>query len=475
MSEFDYRSGPSSINASLTEDQRPLLPETDEGISVGSRIPTQKDNKLKTTFLETLVNFIKGNLGSGFWCLNSAFGRSGWVVGLAGIPFLGLLALYCMLLLLEAKSRIRQLHDRKFRAVGGAEVKMDSGRYEDIAGIAIGRGAKTAIQVCLVITQFGFCCVCLLFIAEHTNELLPQFSVEEYVWLLVPIVSLLCFIKDFKWIAPTSALANVLIIYGAIVTVYFFVSVWNDRDDRCESFYPNLVDTSEGCTEDEVSPRMIGKESDIPIFFGMGMYCFQSIGLILPMEVEMMEPRRAPTVVTMGMLGVIVLFASFGCIGYLVVGFSHRDAGKASISEYLPRGPLYDSVKIAINLVLLQTYALQYFPGIQIVESVIDFQGRWGLRRWKLTIARNSLRVVICCITAVIATEVPHLGLVISLVGALGCGGLALICPPVLHLVLYPDIPKWRRYLHITIVIVGVAGVCIAFYTSLIAVLQAGK
>ena len=52
-----------------------------------------------------------------------------------------------MHLLLQSKSRIRQLHDRKFRSEGGSEVKMDTGRYEDIAGIAIGKGAKACIQV----------------------------------------------------------------------------------------------------------------------------------------------------------------------------------------------------------------------------------------------------------------------------------------------------------------------------------------
>mmetsp|Transcript_21155 Transcript_21155/g.55066 ORF Transcript_21155/g.55066 Transcript_21155/m.55066 type:complete len:477 (-) Transcript_21155:271-1701(-) len=460
-----------SINSPGDENRKPLLSSDDEGISIET--PTQhldqESSKLKTSFMETLVNFIKGNLGSGFWCLNTAFGRSGWAVGLAGIPFLGLLAMYCMHLLLESKARLRQLHDRKFRAEGGAAVKMDTGRYEDIAGITIGRGAKIAIQVCLVITQFGFCCVCLLFIAEHTQELWPRFTVEQFVWLLVPIVSLLCFIKDFKYIAPTSAIANVLIIYGVIVTIYFFVTVWDERDHRCKKFYDDL----KHCRPEEVAPKLIGDAPNIPIFFGMGMYCFQSIGLILPMEVEMQNPKQAPVIVTMGMLLVICMFTSFGFIGYWVVGFSEKEQSKTSISEFLPAGPLYASVKIAINFVLLQTYALQYFPGIQIVESLVDFQGRWGLRGTKLMVTRNILRVIICCITAVIATEVPHLGLVISLVGALGCGGLALICPPVLHLVLYPDIPKWRRNLHKLIVVVGISGVSIAFYTSLVAVLKA--
>eukprot|EP00038_Savillea_parva_P007935 m.173403 g.173403 ORF g.173403 m.173403 type:complete len:481 (+) comp13691_c0_seq1:314-1756(+) len=467
-----------SINGDVGE-RKPLLSTDDEGISVDSPTDQSRNaakHKLKTSFFETLVNFIKGNLGSGFWCLNSAFGRSGWALGLVGIPFLGLVAMYCMHLLLQSKSRIRQLHDRKFRSEGGSEVKMDTGRYEDIAGIAIGKGAKACIQTCLIITQFGFCCVCLLFIAQHTNELLPQFTVRQYVWLEVPIVSLLCFIKDFKVIAPTSVVANLLIIYGAIVTVYFFATVWDEKDHRCEKFYSDLnVHKHHPCREEEVAPQMIGTPQNIPIFFGMGMYCFQSIGLILPMEVEMQNPRQAPTVVTTGMLLVICLFLSFGFIGYWVVGFSARETSKASISEYLPEGPLYDSVKIAINLVLLQTYALQYFPGIQIVESLINFQGRFGLKGITLTLARNTLRVCICCITAVIAIEVPHLGLVISLVGALGCGGLALICPPVLHLVLYPEIATWRRMLHYTIAILGMAGVAIAFYTSLMAVLKANE
>ena len=94
------------------------------------------------------------------------------------------------------------------------------------------------------------------------------------------------------------------------------------------------------------------------------------------MEVEMKNPTQAPLVVSIGMFIVTIMFGSFGFIAYWVVGFSEQDAGMSSITEFLPREPIYDSVKMAINLVLLQTYALQYFPGIQIVESVVDFQGR---------------------------------------------------------------------------------------------------
>eukprot|EP00035_Acanthoeca_spectabilis_P014591 m.281599 g.281599 ORF g.281599 m.281599 type:complete len:484 (+) comp16173_c0_seq2:238-1689(+) len=463
--------------------RRPLLSAEDEGIYIeadrdGSPVTQHSKGKpTKTSFSETLVNFIKGNLGSGFWCLNNALGRSGYVVGLIGLPVLGLIAWYCMQLLLQCKQRLRLANAGKPLTEALTHEQMDKVSYEDVAEMALGKYAKRGIQFCLIVTQFGFCCVCLLFIAEHTHDLMPKsygFSVGDYVWMLVPLVALLCFIKDFKYIAPTSAMANVLILYGVAVTIYFFVTKWDQTDHRCQ-FYPGLNKTKHHmCTAEEVDPVMIGDSSGLPIFFGMAMYCFQSIGLVLPMEVQMKNPRQAPLIFSIGMTTVTVMFMCFGAVGYYVVGYN-SEAEATSISEFLPSGALYDSVKIAINLVLLQTYALQYFPGIQIVESLIDFQGRWGIRGVKLMISRNTLRVGVCCLTAIIAIEVPHLALVISLVGALGCGALALIVPPVLHLVLHPNAPRWRQALHCLITIAGIVAASIAFYTSLVAVMHASS
>lgn len=50
---------------------------------------------------ETLVHFLKGNIGSGSLALPAAFLNSGLWVGLAGIPILGAICLHCMQLIVS--------------------------------------------------------------------------------------------------------------------------------------------------------------------------------------------------------------------------------------------------------------------------------------------------------------------------------------------------------------------------------------
>lgn len=76
---------------------------------------------------------------------------------------------------------------------------------------------------------------------------------------------------------------------------------------------------------------MIGDSSGLPIFFGMAMYCFQSIGLVLPMEVQMKNPRQAPLIFSIGMTTVRHLSSAAAgcpCVSLLLL---LRDAGGTPI------------------------------------------------------------------------------------------------------------------------------------------------
>jgi len=85
----------------------------------------------------------------------------------------------------------------------------------------------------------------------------------------------------------------------------------------------------------------------------------------------------------------------------------------------------------------------------------------------------------VCVCLVLLAATIPHLDLMIALVGALSSSALALVFPPLLELVTYWNEPlgygrcQWRVGKDILIMLFGILGFVIGTLTTLINVVQA--
>lgn len=72
----------------------------------------------------------------------------------------------------------------------------------------------------------------------------------------------------------------------------------------------------------------IGKWQELPLYFGVAIFAFEGIALVLPLKNEMRQPRnfdRLFGVLNVGMVLVTLLFTSFGFVGYLKWGENTED------------------------------------------------------------------------------------------------------------------------------------------------------
>jgi len=88
--------------------------------------------------------------------------------------------------------------------------------------------------------------------------------------------------------------------------------------------------------------------------------------------------------------------------------------------------------------------------------------------------------VCVCVSTTVLlAATIPHLDLMISLVGTLSSSAIALVFPPMLEIVTYWNEPahygrcRWRIGKDILIMLFGILGFFIGTITTLISIVQA--
>jgi len=260
---------------------------------------------------------------------------------------------------------------------------------------------------------------------------------------LLPALVAMCSLKSLKKLTPLAVLGTALV--GAAVVA--------------------VVVNAAPAFRQPAATRAAGPLADLPIFFSMAVYCFEGIGLALPIENAMQSKAQFRAVWLGAMAGVTSLYVAFGLFSYLAYG----DATPSSITNRLPRESAVSSlVKLGVCGCLFLTFPMMMFPVFEI------FEHKWPLRqllrvRALEVPARILGRGLLVVLVTVFATLIPDFGLVISLVGALGCNAVAFILPTLFHLkVCYHKLGLVGKVRNVAIAAFGTLAMVVCTYTTVL-------
>jgi solute carrier family 36 (proton-coupled amino acid transporter) len=80
------------------------------------------------------------------------------------------------------------------------------------------RSARSIINVFLVITQLGFCCVYFVFVAVNLQEVVANYymKLDTRVFLIIMLIPmiLLNLLRNLKYLTPVSLFASILTVTG---------------------------------------------------------------------------------------------------------------------------------------------------------------------------------------------------------------------------------------------------------------------
>lgn len=146
------------------------------------------------------INVLKSFIGSGIMGVPFAFSMGGLAGGVVGMFAVSLISNYCVYLLLIAKAKIGP----RAKTIG------------DIGRVSLGKFGHYAVELCVVLSQMGFCTMYLIFISQNMSKYLePQgLAVKDIVVMCLPILVLLCWIGSLKLLAPFSVIALSLTFVG---------------------------------------------------------------------------------------------------------------------------------------------------------------------------------------------------------------------------------------------------------------------
>ncbi|KAJ0183608.1 hypothetical protein K1T71_000031 [Dendrolimus kikuchii] len=412
----DEKIKPGDISLYVRNMTEKSLPDAEEYEPYDNRVVEHP-----TTNTETLLHLLKGSLGTGILAMPHAFSNSGYIVGSIGTVVIGVLCTYCIHILIDS---CYVLCKRR---------KVPSLTYTAAAEAALSEGpdwckacapyAAHIVNAFLLVYQIGTCCVYVVFVSENIHHVLTvHFDIEISVFqvmlcILLPLI-LINWVRDLKYLAPFSAIANaVTIVSFGIILYYIF----------------RETPTFEG-----KSP--VGEISKFPLFFGTVLFALEAIGVILPLENEMKTPKDFVGkfgVLNRAMISIIILYVGMGLFGYLQYVHDQFGHGKCVVAFH----------DFCIHPLL---HYKQYI-GVRGVRRL--WQGQW-------------VRLV------GIAAAVPELELFISLFGALCLSALGLAFPAFIQSCTYwyyvSRSERIRMIIKNAVVVVfGVLGLVIGTWTSL--------
>ncbi|XP_036424411.1 proton-coupled amino acid transporter 1 isoform X1 [Colossoma macropomum] len=456
-SDINYQDGPvfSRTEESPTED--------DESVHSPSRMQNEYERiggRSGSSFLQTLIHLLKGNIGTGLLGLPLAVKNAGLVMGPLSLLVMGIVAVHCMNILVKCAHHLSAKLGKPFLTYGEA---VEYG-MENVSWLRNhSHWGRRVVNLFLIITQLGFCCVYFVFLSDNVKQVIeaangttmncntnqtavivPSYNSRLYMLFILPFIILLVFTRNLKFLAPFSFVANV-VMSASLILIYYF----------CLTHIPNPVDL----------PK-VGRAVDYPLFFGTAIFAFEGIGVVLPLENKMQKPQKFSLVLFLGMGIVTMLYISLGTIGYVTFG----DHIKGSITLNLPDCWMYQIVKLLYSFGIYITYALQFYVPAEILIplAVERVDPRWEL------LVDLSIRVGLVIFTCALAILIPELDLVISLVGSVSSSALALILPPLLQVVTFHSegLSGWIVLKNIIISVFGLVGFVAGTYISIVEIIS---
>ncbi|MGH0170879.1 UNVERIFIED_CONTAM: hypothetical protein FKN15_063049 [Acipenser sinensis] len=310
-------SNSSRVNSPTEETS--LTPDQSPGPDAPQDEYTRLGEKTGTTFIQTLIHLLKGNIGTGLLGLPLAVKNAGLVLGPISLFLMGGIAVHCMDILVKCSHYLSGRMRKPFLDYGNCmQYGLEVGPVPWLQRHAIwGRSlADTCVLIIVIVLLFesvviesanGTTTDCHL---NQTVIMTSTFDSRLYMLCFLPFIILLVFIRNLKYLAPFSMLANLAMIIS--LGMIFNYIVWNIP-------FP-------------VALPYLGELKNYPLFFGTAIFSFEGIGVVLPLENQMKTPRSFHKVLYLGMAIVTCLYISLGTLGYLCFG----DSIGASITLNLP-------------------------------------------------------------------------------------------------------------------------------------------
>ncbi|KAL1839981.1 hypothetical protein VTJ49DRAFT_944 [Mycothermus thermophilus] len=354
--------------------------------------------------LKTFFTLIKAFVGTGIMFLPKAFSNGGILFSTVAMLVVSAITMVAFHLLLRLEQRY-------------------PGGYGEIGEAIAGRRMRTLILVSIALSQLGFVCAGMVFVAENLHEFFASvtggnspFTAAELIAAQAAILVPLAWIRNISKLGPLALLADVCIVVG-IGYLYWFT-------------------TTSLATTGPAESVILFNPARYTLMLGSAIFTFEGIGLILPIQASMAQPHHFEPLLALVMLIITAVFTSVGALCYAVFGADTR----IEVISNLPRNKdgriigIVDAVQLLYAIAVLVGTPVQLFPALRIAEARLFGPLRSGKGSPRTKWAKNAFRFAVVGVCALIALAgAGNLDRFVALIGSVACVPLVYVYPAYLH------------------------------------------
>ena len=306
-----------------------------------------------------VVTIIKSFIGSGVLFLPKAFSNGGWAFSSASFIACAVLTNLCVTKLIACRAAMPPGSD-----------------YGAIGARVAGAWGAAAVNAALVLSQAGFCCVYISFIARNLIQLFNDgprgcWVAPDALWKFVAceflVLAPLTWVRRLSSFAPTNLAANALILTGIAGVLAFSVGGM----------------AGGGSDAAGLAPLPAFDAVRWPLMLGTAVYAFEGAGMVVPLVNELPPGDRArfPRVFALTLAGVSALYLVVGLVPYLYLVRYARAEVQDTITLNLPHVWWSYCLTAGYCLALAFSYPLMLFPAVRVLEEAAApclFAGQGG-------------------------------------------------------------------------------------------------
>lgn len=430
----------------------------------------RETSKTKTMGVaHTIMALLKSFVGSAVLFLPKGYDNGGLVLSNLLLMAMAAITVFCVGRLLACSQLLER---RGFRDV----------EYSQIAMAAMGPAGAFAVNLSLVLSQLGFCCGYVIFIASniqgafgivfgphanatagpnHINDTLVNSSaaamsnnthalsgtganLQREIELLANVSAVDSSFFNVSVVdssfAPAYSLPPAWVLILAQVPIFIafawvrrlsYFAVSNLVADALIVVGLGVIFSSAAAqiATSSTAPSISLYSSRFPLFLGTAAFAFEGIGLVLPIFSSMHPHLRPqlPTLLRDTLAFVLLIFMVFASTVYAAYGKSVQ----IIVTDNLPASSAVP-VQLAYSAALALSYPLMMYPVIAIIEGhLIPESSRVNpALKWR----KNVLRASIVLVSALIAwLGFDTLDNFVALIGAFCSVPLAIIYPVLMH------------------------------------------
>jgi proton-coupled amino acid transporter len=336
---------------------------------------------------------LKSFVGTGVLFLPRAFYNGGMLFSFLVLVSLACVSYYCFILLVSTRLKV-------------------NASYGDMGRLIFGAYFQGLINFSLVLSQVGFASAYIVFVSENLQAFILAVTncrtivpVSHFIFAQTLVFLPISLYRNINNIQKMALVADLFIALGLIYLYYY--------DIKTIALRPGFADFT------NFNP------ASWTLLIGTAIFTFEGVGLILPIQSGMRDPKQFPKVLAITTVIMGVIFISMGALSYAAYGSNTKTVVLLNMPQ---DDKLVNSVQFLYSLAILLSIPLQIFPAIEITsQQMFSKTGKYNpWIKWQKNCFRFFMVIFTACVAWVGAGDLDKF---VSLVGSFACIPLVYIYP----------------------------------------------